>query len=333
VLDPFTCKLCHALFYECVLTVPCRHKFCKGCIARFLDCPACGADVESTEDDAPTQRLVNAFLLAHSHEHSIEDGLISEEMMTRTDSSVQPVHNSKDHVLHRKAVFHLQMALRALSYGNFESARARANAAKALLSEAVSLLKTDGQSNAPVGQSDTADAWRARLQYELGIVLGKSGDIAVRQGSPAEAGAFYVESIAHLKESTMGAPEGERVKAVSVSLNKLGDLLYAYGQLPPALESYAEALEIRRTARKLGGKDEQIIDLSISLGKVGDIHAKLGDQSLARDEFHEALEGLSALSVNGGNDVQTSDKVKGYMKFFQDRLAELGEEEGEVMTN
>jgi hypothetical protein len=53
-LTGLQCMICRSFFHNCV-TTSCGHRFCSGCISRFADCPACGADVGELSEDSATQ--------------------------------------------------------------------------------------------------------------------------------------------------------------------------------------------------------------------------------------------------------------------------------------
>ena len=58
-LSQFHCTLCKSLLFNCVV-LSCSHRFCGDCVARFNDCPVCGADIDSR---APDKELQGKLLL------------------------------------------------------------------------------------------------------------------------------------------------------------------------------------------------------------------------------------------------------------------------------
>ncbi|CAI5516167.1 unnamed protein product [Closterium sp. Naga37s-1] len=64
-VGPMSCVLCKALLFDPARCDPCKHVYCRGCIARFTDCPLCGCDVKALLPDATLTHAVDAFISAH----------------------------------------------------------------------------------------------------------------------------------------------------------------------------------------------------------------------------------------------------------------------------
>ncbi|KAK9813209.1 hypothetical protein WJX72_010640 [[Myrmecia] bisecta] len=263
---PLQCARCHALYYDCV-KLSCGDRFCRFCIAPSQDCVLCGADIKVRESDKETQSLVDAYIEAHSNEHTVQE--VDGKAVVKTDEL--PVSGAS-----KKAAFFLQQGLRAFAGGNHPSALTR-----------LSLCKEELLKNVAEGGYNT------ELCCQLGAVCGSQGDCCRYLGQPDAAASCYQESVRHLKES--GETNLEVAHALSVSLNKLGDLQHWCGDLAAARTYYAEGLQVRRDAvGSAAAGDESLaslkLDLAVSLTKVADAEQALDKQDAAHKLFKEALE-------------------------------------------
>ncbi|GJP80078.1 hypothetical protein CLOP_g10312 [Closterium sp. NIES-67] len=64
-VGPMSCVLCKALLFDPARCDPCKHVYCRDCIARFNDCPLCGSDVKGLLPDAALAHAVDSFITAH----------------------------------------------------------------------------------------------------------------------------------------------------------------------------------------------------------------------------------------------------------------------------
>eukprot|EP00741_Cyanophora_paradoxa_P007578 tig00001155_g7330.t1 len=276
-LDPYTCPVCKSLFYECCDVLPCQHSFCAGCLRRFRDCPMCGRDVEGAKPNEEKQRLINAYLLAHAHEHKVETVGPFSGLEAPSGSSETPER------MHNRAVFHLQLALRAHAAGNLGAAAARCQAARTHMMELIAMLKTP------------LDIEQA--QYELGVVCGKLGDVRAAAGAADDAERWYRDSLAAL-HAAGSAPH--ITQALTVSANKLGDLLYRCG----VLEGRA--------------RDDAAVDVAVSLGKLGDLEGRRGAPRRRGRRWPRPGDPLLPAP-----DLRSSEKCQRYLGFFESALRAL----------
>ncbi|KAF2608770.1 hypothetical protein F2Q68_00044881 [Brassica cretica] len=116
-LGPFSCMLCQSLLFDSTRCVPCAHVFCKVCLARFKDCPLCGADIESIEADENLQKMVDQFIEGHAR---IKRSLVNSA--DKEDDNKKVIYAD---VSMERGSFLVQQAMRAFQAQNYESAKSR----------------------------------------------------------------------------------------------------------------------------------------------------------------------------------------------------------------
>lgn len=283
-IGPLSCVLCKALLYDASRTVPCQHIFCRGCVARFADCPLCGADVEGISPDLHLQSLVDRYIKGHAriHRGGGAKGPTSagESRPLDADLAALDTRIYEDASLERGS-FLLQQAMRAFKGGNLENAGAR-----------LETCLQDLQAEVARGSSAASPPGRLRAAAcQLGAVLGLLGDTCRLKGDADAAVKYYEESVGEL--SAVQERDAEVVHALSVSLNKLGDVRFYEGDLAGARVYYLRALQERQA---LAGSEpgavtpSQVLDVAVSLSKVADVDRALGHEADALAGFRRALE-------------------------------------------
>ncbi|KAL0724900.1 hypothetical protein Bca4012_039499 [Brassica carinata] len=268
-LGPFSCMLCQSLLFDSTRCVPCTHVFCKACLARFKDCPLCGADIESVEADENLQKMVDQFIEGHAR---IKRSLVNSADKEDDNKKVMYADVSME-----RGSFLVQQAMRAFQAQNYESAKSRL----AMCTEDIrDQLRREG--NTP------------ELCSQLGAVLGMLGDCSRAMGDSTSAVTHFEESIEFLMKLPMD--DLEITHTLSVSLNKIGDLKYYDGDLQAARSYYLRALNVRRDAMNHHPKaPSQILDVAVSLAKVADIDRSLTNEDAAIDGFKEGMKLLESL--------------------------------------
>jgi hypothetical protein len=66
-LSELHCLICSALFHDAHAAQPCGHRYCRACLARARDCPACGRDVESAAPAPELQGTLCMHAWMHMH--------------------------------------------------------------------------------------------------------------------------------------------------------------------------------------------------------------------------------------------------------------------------
>ncbi|KAJ0255338.1 Protein NCA1 [Hirschfeldia incana] len=222
-LGPFSCMLCQSLLFDSTRCVPCTHVFCKACLARFKDCPLCGADIESIEADENLQKMVDQFIEGHAR--------IKRSLVNSTDKEDDNKKVVYADVSMERGSFLVQQAMRAFQAQNYESAKSRL----AMCTEDIrDQLGREG--NTP------------ELCSQLGAVLGILGDCSRAMGDSSSAVKHLEESIEFLMKLPMD--DLEITHTLSVSLNKIGDVKYYDGDIQAARSYYIRALDVRRDAMK-----------------------------------------------------------------------------------
>ncbi|KAL6626557.1 hypothetical protein ACP70R_030283 [Stipagrostis hirtigluma subsp. patula] len=297
-LGPLSCIICQALLYESSKCKPCSHKFCKGCISRFKDCPLCGADIEGVEPDAELQALVDRFIDGHARikrSHATGDAEVS-------DGKNKVIYED---VSMERGAFLVQQAMRAFRARNIESAKSR-------LSMCADDIREELKSS-----EDNLD-----LCSQLGAVLGMLGDCCIIRslGDAPSAITHYEESAEFL--SKLPTKDLELVHTLSVSLNKIGDLRYYDGDLQSARSYYARSLDVRKNAVKEHSTvASQVIDLATSLAKVADVDRNLGNKSAAVEGFEEAIQCLEKLKL-GSEEAALEQRRLSVLDFLRNQLAD-----------
>ncbi|XP_009116123.1 protein NCA1 [Brassica rapa] len=301
-LGPFSCMLCQALLYDSSRCVPCTHVFCKVCVARFKDCPLCGADVESIEADESLQKMVDQFIEGHAR--------IKRSVVNSNDK--EEVENDNKKVIYadvsmERGSFLVQQAMRAFQAQNYESAKSRL----AMCTEDIrDQLKREG--NTP------------ELCSQLGAVLGMLGDCSRAMGDSSSAVNHFEESIEFLMKLPMD--DLEITHTLSVSLNKIGDLKY-YGQdLEAARSYYCRALNVRRDAMKHHpNAPSQILDVAVSLAKVADIDRALQHEDAATDGFKEGMKLLESLKLDSEDSAPLEQRRLSVLEFLKKQVEKPAE--------
>jgi hypothetical protein len=270
-MGPLSCMVCKALLFETSKCVPCSHLFCKACIARFKDCPLCGADIEKIEPDDDLQGVVDRFIEGHARiKRSVnlgEEAAENNKPVIYEDVSLE------------RGSFLVQQAMRAFRAQNLESAKSRLN-----------LCAKDVRSQIEkVGNT-------SELCSQLGAVLGMLGDCCRAMGDSSSAVTYFEESVEFL--SKLPKDDLEITHTLSVSLNKIGDLKYYDGDLQAARSYYFKSLNVRRDVIKNNSNvSSQVLDVAVSLAKVADVDKSLGDEKSASDGFQEAIDLLESLTL------------------------------------
>jgi predicted ATPase/DNA-binding SARP family transcriptional activator len=116
-----------------------------------------------------------------------------------------------------------------------------------------------------------AAAWTAARAHALQGMA----KLALDQGDPKAAQAFYAESLAIAREL------GDK-REIAHSLNSLGDLAISRGDLRDARALYAESLALHQELKDQRG-------IAITLGNLGDLALRQGDLPGARTLVEESL--------------------------------------------
>jgi predicted ATPase/DNA-binding SARP family transcriptional activator/Tfp pilus assembly protein PilF len=116
-----------------------------------------------------------------------------------------------------------------------------------------------------------AAAWTATRAHALQGMA----KLALDQGDPKAAQAFYAESLAIAREL------GDK-REIAHSLNSLGDLAISRGDLRDARALYAESLALHQELKDQRG-------IAITLGNLGDLALRQGDLPDARTLVEESL--------------------------------------------
>lgn len=79
IADGLTCTICMEIFHNCVSVLPCVHKFCAGCICRWLKksktCPCCRVRMNGWVRDRSINSMVDAFLASYPERRRNENDL------------------------------------------------------------------------------------------------------------------------------------------------------------------------------------------------------------------------------------------------------------------
>jgi hypothetical protein len=294
-LGPLSCIICQALLHESSKCKPCAHKFCKACIARFKDCPLCGADIEGIEPDTELQALVDRFIDGHarikrSHAGGDVEAACGKNKVIYEDVSME------------RGAFLVQQAMRAFRAQNIGSAKSR-------LSMCAEDIREELKSS-----EDNLD-----LRSQLGAVLGMLGDCCRTLGDSPSAISYYEESAEFL--SKLPVKDLELVHTLSVSLNKIGDIRYYDGDLQSVRSYYSRSLDVRRNAvKEHSAVASLVIDLATSLAKVADVDRNLGNESTAAEGFKEAIECLEKLKL-GPEQSSLEQRRLSVLDFLHNQLA------------
>eukprot|EP00850_Spirogloea_muscicola_P017155 SM000144S00703 [mRNA] locus=s144:304396:307167:- [translate_table: standard] len=276
-IGPLSCAHCKALLFDACRCRPCRHIFCRGCLASFRDCPLCGADIDGLEPHKEMQAMVDKYIAGHARRQrsTAAAGELASESETRK--------LDKDAALERGSLL-LQQAMRAFQAQNFDSARSR-------LELCVSDLQAELAATATQRPDD-----RLTLSCQLGAVLGSLGDCCRITGEMDSAAEHYQEAVNVLVG--LDSKDKEVAHTLSVSLNKLGDLRYHAGDLAACRGYYEQALHVRREALECLAADSQVLDVAVSLAKVADVDRALGEDQVAAKHFREAASVAKELATN-----------------------------------
>ncbi|KAF3522411.1 hypothetical protein F2Q69_00049023 [Brassica cretica] len=285
-LGPFSCMLCQSLLFDSTRCVPCAHIFCKVCLARFKDCPLCGADIESMEADENLQKLVDQFIEGHAR---IKRSLRAD----KEDDNKKVIYAD---VSMERGSFLVQQAMRAFQAQNYESAKSRL----AMCTEDVrDQLGREG--NTP---EFVFTAWCSPCRA---------------MGDSSSAVNHFEESIEFLMKLPMD--DLEITHTLSVSLNKIGDVKYNVGDLQAARSYYIRALNVRRDAMKHHpNAPSQILDVAVSLAKVADIDRSLTNEDAAIDGFKEGMKLLESLKLDSEDSVPLEQRRLSVMEFLKKQV-------------
>ncbi|CAI5471413.1 unnamed protein product [Closterium sp. Yama58-4] len=355
-VGPMSCVLCKALLFDPARCDPCKHVYCRECIARFTDCPLCGCDVKALLPDEALAHAVDAFISAHvlhrpvpaplppvpaphseSSHNAPEAAAAGGADSSGTDASAA-ADSAAAAAAEREAEaarvevealdldkaspgsFLFLHAMRAMQHGNLPSARARfalsASSLKAFLS-----MPSAAAATATAAHADAARGGERAVQE------------GQQQGLERPGGG----------DSDRGAVEDELHHALCVTLNKLGDLHYRSDRVPEALALYQQALARRQHAlarteagTHAGGLKGAVretaskaLDVAVSTAKVADAQQALGEEESAREGFSRALRlvqgvkgTLTAAAAGGQGDcLALLDKVEATQAFLQQQLA------------
>lgn len=296
-LGPFSCMICQALLFECSKCVPCSHVYCKACIARFNDCPLCGADIEKTEADVNLQNVVDRFIEGHARIKRFQVDADQKEVVGEKKTVIY-----EDVSLERGA-FLVQQAMRAFRANNVESAKSRLDLCAEDIREQLERMGNTSE-----------------LCSQLGAVLGMLGDCCRAMGDSNSAVTYFEESVNFL--SQVQTEDLEVTHTLSVSLNKIGDLKYYEGDLQAARSQYFEALNVRRNAIKHASSvPSQVLDVAVSLAKVADVDRNLSNEDAATEEFQEAISLLQSLKLNPA-DAGLEQRRLSVLEFLNSQLAD-----------
>jgi len=289
------CMICKSFLYDCIKT-NCGHKYCRVCISRFRDCPTCGADVVSVEEDPEAQSVVESFLSAHAGDKSIWQL----EGTAPTNNSA----NEKEEEETGKAAFLLQVGLRALSGGNPASAACR-------LLQCLTELERQLEEGENV---DRKAAEKVELLNKMGAVAGCLGDCYRAMGDAEQAIQQYSHSASILKrlvsspstntpeeKAAQDAATTAAAKSLSVTINKIGEMYHLQGDLKKAVENYKQALDLRQTRFDKIVKDGKLDGVPESGGGGG------GDSAPARIDqtYVEAALDVAVSQVKVSNVLKT----------------------------
>ncbi|KAJ0255339.1 Protein NCA1 [Hirschfeldia incana] len=293
-LGPFSCMLCQSLLFDSTRCVPCTHVFCKACLARFKDCPLCGADIESIEADENLQKMVDQFIEGHAR--------IKRSLVNSTDKEDDNKKVVYADVSMERGSFLVQQAMRAFQAQNYESAKSRL----AMCTEDIrDQLGREG--NTP------------ELCSQLGAVLGILGDCSRAMGDSSSAVKHLEESIEFLMKLPMD--DLEITHTLSVSLNKIGDVKYYDGDIQAARSYYIRALDVRRDAMKHHPNAlSQILDVAVSLAKVADIDRTLTNEDAAIDGFKEGMKLLESLKLDDSDDSALEQRRLSVLEFLKKQV-------------
>ncbi|KAI8107455.1 hypothetical protein M9435_002484 [Picochlorum sp. BPE23] len=274
----FHCIICKSIMFEASIT-NCGHTFCKHCIEKCRDCPACGADITDIQPNIEIQEAIDEFVAAHAGDVSfweLEDvGFVGGKEMTNK-TALERVQD--------RAYFHLQAGMRAMSGGNIPNARHQFTESKRVFEEYV--------------RGDSAE--RTAVLPQLGAVYGCLGDCERNSGHVEEAKEYYTKSIDAVQESLRysssdkhrtGSSTNETLHALSVSLNKVGELHHIQGELQEALSYYQRALDVRRESLDTYLKQSEEIQPEIEVSLMLDVatsRAKVADAMQACGNAEDA---------------------------------------------
>ncbi|KAL4517007.1 hypothetical protein Ndes2437B_g06628 [Nannochloris sp. 'desiccata'] len=237
------CTICKSFLYDCVKT-NCGHTYCRVCISRFQDCPTCGADVVSVEEDRESQSVVESFLSAHAGDKSIWQ-------IEGTAPSINSANENDDEGETGKAAFLLQVGLRALSGGNPPSAACR-------LSQCMTQLESQLKDLENSENVAREAAEKVELLNKMGAVAGCLGDCYRAMGDAEQAIQQYTHSASILERLVSSSSSSDEktahddsttaaAKSLSVTINKIGEIYHLQGDLEKAVEKYKQALVLRQT--------------------------------------------------------------------------------------
>ncbi|PNX95731.1 E3 ubiquitin-protein ligase chfr-like protein, partial [Trifolium pratense] len=318
-MGPLSCMVCKALLFETSKIVPCSHVFCKACIARFKDCPLCGADIEKIEPDDDLQGVVDRFIEGHARI----------KRSVNLDKGEEAAENNKpviyEDVSLERGSFLVQQAMRAFRAQNLESAKSRLNlCAKDVRSQIEKVGNTSelcSQLGAVLGMLGdcccrgalaVSTAMRSASEpHSTGVVVVAVNRVQIQpnhvavsafrvdgraMGDSSSAVTYFEESVEFL--SKLPKDDLEITHTLSVSLNKIGDLKYYDGDLQAARSYYFQSLNVRRDVIKNNSNvSSQVLDVAVSLAKVADVDKSLGDEKSASDGFQEAIDLLESLTL------------------------------------
>ncbi|KAF3517789.1 hypothetical protein DY000_02061330 [Brassica cretica] len=291
-LSEYLHSQCFDIPQNCTRCVPCAHVFCKVCLARFKDCPLCGADIESMEADENLQKLVDQFIEGHAR---IKRSLSAD----KEDDNKKVIYAD---VSMERGSFLVQQAMRAFQAQNYESAKSRLAMCTADIR-----YQLGREGNTP------------ELCSQLGAVLGMLGDCSRAMGDSSSAVNHFEESIEFLMKLPMD--DLEITHTVSVSLNKIGDVKYNVGDLQAARSYYIRALNVRRDAMKHHpNAPSQILDVAVSLAKVADIDRSLTNEDAAIDGFKEGMKLLESLKLDSEDSVPLEQRRLSVMEFLKKQV-------------
>ncbi|CAI7768598.1 unnamed protein product [Closterium sp. NIES-53] len=281
-VGPMSCVLCKALLFDPSRCDPCKHVYCRECIARFTDCPLCGCDVKALLPDAALTHAVDAFISAHvlhrpallppslpaprsEPSHNAPDAAAAADS-SGTDASAaagSAAAAEREAEAARVEVEALDLdkaspgsflfihAMRAMQHGNLPSARARfalsASSLKAFLSP------PSAASTAPAAHADAARgvssssscAGNARENESP-----QSADIAADSPVPDPAAAAAAAAAATVAG---GVERSETQRRAAVSrlgavLGSHADCCLLMSDVASAASSYQEAVDVLSAA-------------------------------------------------------------------------------------
>lgn len=282
------CIICKSIMYK-ASTTNCGHTYCKDCIQKFRDCPACGADIVCVTENMAVDQAIQDFLSAHAGIINFWDLEDANSSMIVERAKAAPEKSELER-MHDEASFYVQAGMRAMSGGNVPNALHRFEESRNVIEGYVSSQSKDTTS----------------CLASLGPVYGALGDCHKALGDPQHALQCYQKSIEvlesaialHNDSDDTKSQESDPFHALSVTMNKVGEMYHRQGDVLHALEMYKKALQVRQDRFDEHDKNsipfEQtvslMLDIATSQAKVADAASTCGHDSEAQQMNLKTLE-------------------------------------------